>query len=128
MMVTSTGRFEIAFAALRPANPAPTMTTRGLRVAKSAPLPAADQGWLPTGRAERSVGVGMTPTAPVRSGLLDGDKDQRRKRRVEDNVVGTGTGVDDQRVARRVRVGDPHEGGQAADLYGGAVRVHGDRV
>src|SRR5688572_27611633 len=70
----------------------------------------------------------MTPTDRAPSVLLDGDKDQPIKGWVEDNVVGTRAGVDDQGVGCGVRVGDPHERGQAADLDGIADRVDRDRV
>jgi hypothetical protein len=72
--------------------------------------------------------VAYLDAAVGRGPLQDGGLDQPVKGRVEDHIVGTRDGVDDQRVASRVRVRDPHEGGQAADLDGGAVRVHGDRV
>lgn len=53
----------------------------------------------------------LTPTDRLSAGLQDGDQDQTVEGRIEDDIVAPGTGVDDERVAGRVGMGDPDEGG-----------------
>src|SRR5712691_9171727 len=79
-------------------------------------------------RPQRSVGASTAPTDLLLPALQDGNQDQPVDDWIDRNVVGTRDRVDDQGIAGRVRVGDPHEGGQAADVDGSAVRIHRNRV
>ena len=72
----------------------------------------------------RGIGGSLAWPPTDLDGVLGGrDLDQGRERRVDRDVIVAGDRVDDQRVLGGVRVGDPDEGGQAADIDRSPVRI-----